>query len=412
MHTTQFLPASLQTSIVLDEHRVPRFWSTVWLDTFKARLANSTRTSYCRNLSQLYEYSDELYGTHSLDRAITNLEFDQIERIVSGFLQRLQRHRYATGRSPSGSADTWRVCKEFLFTLLEYLTPTKSEPSLTALLLRLQHRLQLYDQLTVTVRRPLPVVIRVIPAKVLCELAAVFAPGSTQNPFKSASQQWRNWLLFKLYLTLGLRRGEALLLDADCIKHEKVLLNKGVQEVAWLTTFNPHPKDADPRHSKPALKTAYSQRDIPVSRELLSIFDNYKRNFRPSSKYPQLLISRNGRPLSSARVNSVFSRVKGSLSDASQATLDKHHSVTLSPHSLRHTAAVYRIRTYIEQGFSLDHAVENLRVFFGWAPNSQMPRLYARAYFESSHQQIWTENFDSFINGLTESTGEDSDEIL
>ncbi len=410
MHTTQLLPADLQTSIVLDDHGVPRFWSTVWLDTFKTRLANSTRTRYCKNLSQLYEYSDELYGTRSLDRAITNLDFDQIEWIVSGFLQRLRRHHYAAGRSPTGLPDIWRVCKEFLFTLLEYLTPSNSEPSLTALLLRLQHRLQLYDQLTVTAQFPLTVAIRVIPATVLCELAVVFAPGSTENPFKSADQQWRNWLLFKLYLSLGLRRGEALLLDADCIKHEKVLSSTGVQEVAWLTTFNSQSQDNDPRYSKPALKTPFSRRDIPVSRELLSIFDTYTRNFRPSSKYPQLLISRTGRPLSSARVNSIFSRAKGSLSNTSQATLDKHHSVTLSPHSLRHTAAVYRIRAYIEQGFSLDHAVEKLRVFFGWAPNSQMPRLYARAYFESSHQQIWTESFDDFIKGLTESTGEDRDE--
>ncbi|WP_209222110.1 tyrosine-type recombinase/integrase [Thalassospira sp. A3_1] len=390
----------------MDDHGVPRFWSTVWLDTFKTRLAHSTRQRYCKNLGRLYEYSDELYGTGSLDRAITNLEFDQIERILSGFLQRLRRQHYAIGRSPAGPADIWRVCKEFLFTLLEYLTPNTSAPSLTTLLLRLQHRLQLYDQLTVTAQFHPPVVIRVIPATVLCELAAIFAPRSNENPFKSADQQWRNWLLFHLYLSLGLRRGEALLLDADCIKHEKVRTSTGVQEIAWLTTFNRQSQDNDPRHSKPALKTAFSQRDIPVSRELLTIFDTYTRNFRPSSKYPQLLISRNGRPLSSARVNSVFSCARRSLSNAAQATLYKHHSVTLSPHSLRHTAAVYRIRTYVEQGFSLDNAVEKLRVFFGWAPNSQMPRLYARAYFESSHQQIWTENFDNFIQGLTASTGE------
>ncbi|WP_197467391.1 hypothetical protein [Thalassospira xiamenensis] len=388
----------------MDDYNIPRFWSTIWLDSFKTRLANSTRARYCKHLSQLYKHTDELYGTRSLDRAITNLNLDQIEQILSGFLQKLRRDQYMV-RQPSGSAETWRICKDFVFTLLEYLAPIAAEASVATILLRLQHRVQLYDQLSATTRFHRHAAIRLIPATVLGELVAIFSPGSADNPFKSIDQQWRNWLLFNLYLSLGLRRGEALLLDADCIKQDKVFSSKGVQEIAWLTTFHSASQDHDPRYSKPSLKTTFSQRDIPVGRELLSIFDIYTHNFRPRSKYPQLLISRNGLPLSSARVNSIFCRANGALSRSARATLNQHHSVTLSPHSLRHTAAVYRIHSYMSQGDSLDIAIEKLRVFFGWAPNSQMPRLYARAYFESSHQQIWTESFDDFIQGLTASIG-------
>jgi len=35
--------------------------------------------------------------------------------------------------------------------------------------------------------------------------------------------------------------------------------------------------------------------------------------------------------------------------------------------------------------------MDKLRVFFGWSPQSEMPRLYARAYFETKLSEVWNE---------------------
>jgi len=51
-------------------------------------------------------------------------------------------------------------------------------------------------------------------------------------------------------------------------------------------------------------------------------------------------------------------------------------------------------------GNDLDLAMDKLRVFFGWSPQSEMPRLYARAYFETKLSEVWNENFDAFVDAL------------
>ena len=48
----------------------------------------------------------------------------------------------------------------------------------------------------------------------------------------------------------------------------------------------------------------------------------------------------------------------------------------------------------------MDKAIEKLRVFFGWSKTSEMPRHYARAYFETELAEIWNEHYDAYVETL------------
>ena len=61
------------------------------------------------------------------------------------------------------------------------------------------------------------------------------------------------------------------------------------------------------------------------------------------------------------------------------------------------------MRRYQDTGDDLNRAMEKLRLFFGWSPQSDMPRLYARAYFETELAEVWNEKFDRFVDALRRS---------
>jgi hypothetical protein len=48
----------------------------------------------------------------------------------------------------------------------------------------------------------------------------------------------------------------------------------------------------------------------------------------------------------------------------------------------------------------LPAAIEQLRPFFGWSRDSEMPRLYARTYFEAQVAKVWRDDFDARVEFL------------
>jgi len=54
----------------------------------------------------------------------------------------------------------------------------------------------------------------------------------------------------------------------------------------------------------------------------------------------------------------------------------------------------------LDSGIPMDEAVEHLRAFFGWALVSEMPRHYARAYFENRLTAVWKDSFDTHVEAL------------
>ena len=48
----------------------------------------------------------------------------------------------------------------------------------------------------------------------------------------------------------------------------------------------------------------------------------------------------------------------------------------------------------------LPAAIEQLRPFFGWSRDSEMPRLYGRTYFEAQVAKVWRDDFDVRVEFL------------
>jgi hypothetical protein len=45
----------------------------------------------------------------------------------------------------------------------------------------------------------------------------------------------------------------------------------------------------------------------------------------------------------------------------------------------------------------MDNALQELRSFFGWSRDSNMPLLYSRAVFEDRLSSIWNSKFDEHV---------------
>jgi hypothetical protein len=69
---------------------------------------------------------------------------------------------------------------------------------------------------------------------------------------------------------------------------------------------------------------------------------------------------------------------------------------------LRHTCAVTRLNALRKHGVGEEDALSKLRVFFGWSHGSQMPRHYARAYWEAELGRVWNDAFDEHVEALRE----------
>jgi integrase len=140
--------------------------------------------------------------------------------------------------------------------------------------------------------------------------------------------------------------------------------------------------------------------------ELVRVTDALLANYRGQVWHGFLFKSQKQGPLAARSLNDVFEVLTANLSEPAKRALKASGWDTVSPHPLRHTAAVHRLARYRERGDDLEVAIEKLRVFFGWSPDSEMPRHYARAYFETTLAAVWNENFDSFVETLRGATGE------
>lgn len=116
--------------------------------------------------------------------------------------------------------------------------------------------------------------------------------------------------------------------------------------------------------------------------------------------YAHLLMSQKAKPLSLRSFNEIFEAATAALSDEAKKSLLKQGLHGVSCHDLRHTSAVVRMKRYQDAGLDVDKAQEKLRVFFGWSKTSNMPRLYAKAYFETTLAEVWDEKFDTFVDAL------------
>lgn len=386
-----FLPPSLRGVVAVGSYGAPRFWATIWSDVLKTSLEPSTRRKRLSTLERLYDATRRQRESDCLDRLIAEADVAALEDILVGFLAQL-RNEAAVEQVDKSS--TWTTAVSFVIDMLRYAgnVPGARASEMEARLLRLD---TLYRQLAPNPKTS-ATPIRALPPLVVEDLYELFRPDSPRNPFKTETLRWRNLLIFMLLLRLGLRRGEAALLHATSFKEDfDPELGKTVH---WLDIEETD--DGDTRFEAPSLKTPTSRRQLPLSSELVELAHYYTANFRGRANYPHLLMSQKAKPLALRSFGKMFDVVSEALSDRAKEAMRKQGLASISCHDLRHTAAVVRMRRYQDAGMELDKAQEKLRVFFGWSKSSNMPRLYARAYFETSLAEVWDEKFETFVDVL------------
>jgi integrase len=106
--------------------------------------------------------------------------------------------------------------------------------------------------------------------------------------------------------------------------------------------------------------------------------------------------------MSQRQVNRVFAALSKNLSKAAKRELwNRQRPVKITPHDLRHTCAAVRLNQLVDDDHSrLPMAIEQLRPFFGWSRDSDMPKLYARTYFEAQIASVWKDDFDARVEFL------------
>ena len=263
------------------------------------------------------------------------------------------------------------------------------------------HRLStLYSQLHVH-KNTQAEIIRSLPASTVEWLYQTLDPASADNPFKRTRKRWCVFVAFVLMLHQGLRRGEMLLLPADVIKSDYD--HKQQRTRHWLSVRESKyaESDPDPRYSRPQIKTVHSRRQVPVSELTATLVQSYAENYRGRPNHSFLLNAQSNRPLSTESLTSAFKRISDSMPPG--VLNDLRHRTgkeSISPQDLRHTSAVVRLHQLLEQGDSMDEALQKLRTFFGWSKNSLMPLRYARAVFEDRLAGVWNNAFDDRVTLL------------
>jgi integrase len=383
------VPPTLTGQVCVGPFGLPRYWASIWIDILKGPLRNSTRRLHLSAVDRLYDAAQRQRGFDCLDRLITDLDIDPLLAVLSGFSAQLRNEAAVRGVN---HVSTWSSALTFITDVLRRsgVADVARSARLSCQLLSLEAAFRG----SAPAPSQKPSAVRALPALVIEDLYEIFNPLSERNPFKGEFLRWRNLLIFMLFLRLGLRRGEITSLGANAIKTE-LDLKKG-KEIVWIDVEAT--VDEDPRYCKPSLKTG--TRQLPIPQEIRILNDKYLQNYRGQTRYGHLLISRKNRPLSVRSVNEIFETATDELSIAARKSLEKQGLEGVSCHDLRHTCAVVRMRRYQENGDDLDKATEKLRVFFGWSPESEMPRLYARAYFETKLNEVWDEKFDNFVGAL------------
>lgn len=205
--------------------------------------------------------------------------------------------------------------------------------------------------------------------------------GSKSNPFKKKFQL-RNWIIVKIFLETGMRRGELLKLKTTDL-HE-------ISGKCYLVIKRRPDDPTDARAIQPAQKTL--SRTISISEQLYTEIEDYITSERrpiingkrSSLKHQFLITSERGTPLSQSVVNSMF--------DLIHTNFFERAGVNFHPHLLRNTFCNNYLEWCVEKmGMELDRSLDELRLICGWGVASKMPLRYAAKWVAqqaNEHNQI------------------------
>jgi integrase len=149
------------------------------------------------------------------------------------------------------------------------------------------------------------------------ELLRLIDPQAPDNPFHKPGRE-RNYLMIRLFLETGMRRGEL-----SKLKVEDVVTHGPEPHVNVKRRLG---DPQDPRRIEPAVKTL--ERRIVISRPLARMVIDYLRYHRGRQRHPYLFCSTRGQaPLTLSGVDGIFMEIRRYF---------KTEQGKFSPHILRH----------------------------------------------------------------------------
>lgn len=392
------VPGRLRGVALVDDSAVPRYWANVWMLVSIGHLAESTQTGTLRYIEDLYRHADGILGVNGLDDALAEMNDRALADVLESWFVVIRNRPKAT------RADElrWHAGLGFVTDVLTWLSKSQIPDSRLRDVVARLHRLStLYGQLHVRKRGHVET-IRSLPSSVVEALYEMLDPESNRNPFKNGKTRWRIYVAFVLMLHQGLRRGELLLLTADCVKSGFEKKRQMLRH--WINVQQNEYEDdgaeetIDPRYSKPGIKTVHSVRQIPVSQVTAQLVQTYVENYRGRPSHPFLLSSYLDNPLATESLTKAFRKASDALPSAVREELiDRCNKDAVTPHDLRHTSVVMRLHQLLEQGDAMDEALQKVRTFFGWSKKSVMPSRYARAVFEDRLADVWNDSFDDRV---------------
>ncbi len=200
-------------------------------------------------------------------------------------------------------------------------------------------------------------------------------PGSSENPWKSDSVKYRNYLINKLLDSLGIRRGELLNIKISDIDFSKKTLLVARRADAI----------EDPRVNQPKSKTR--DRVLPLSNEMVALIHKYiilyRKNIHGARRHEYLIVSHTtGGPLSLSQVNKIFREI-GNVC-----------RIIVSPHVLRHTwndDFSRAIDNKNSKGKNINPEVEkkSRSYLMGWSDTSETASIYTRRFIREKSNKIF-----------------------
>ncbi|WEA59539.1 site-specific integrase [Rhizobium sp. BJ04] len=207
---------------------------------------------------------------------------------------------------------------------------------------------------------------------VLRRLLEVIEPDHPDNPFIK-EVRFRNFVIVRLLIELGMRRGELLGLKvSDC---------SFGSEAAFITIHRRPDDPDDPRHNKPSTKT--EARLLELGDRLSDILHRWivehRRTYTNARRHDFLIVSTpDGDPMSLDNVNKIFASLRRKVSGLTHVT----------PHVLRHTWNDLFSETADRKGFSPDDEVTWRAHSMGWRDKDSAKHYLARTVRARSNEVV------------------------
>lgn len=342
----------------------------------------STRDQICKDISQFYEFCAS--KNHDLDEILGGGRYLELKTLLEQFYIYILNSQQLSIRR---GGDIWKACKAFSIAIFDKTNPHIGALNSAESDWDFEKIKYLYAQLRAP-KRLNNTSIRALSENAVASILEIISPLSEKNPFRTRNQL-RNQILVLLMLTLGLRTSECLALTGSSLVLD--------DDIAWLKITYFSENSADPRAEKASIKNDHSHRIVPLPQFLYVLLNDYLSVYRRTNKKNNFLFTSNqGKPLTARQLRYIVETIGETINLHDKSVLfENFRCEKLSPHDFRHTAACNLLsHFYKESKEDMETALNKLREFMGWAPESDMPLRYARLYLQDASSRAAIKSID------------------